>query len=87
MAFAPVGVIYERIWPAYIIKSHAIYTESSVGEFNNINRSCKPRYYPITLWFIKCAIILVVAMHTILLFRSYDLLNCIITLLIIKFPI
>lgn len=87
MALAPAGVSYDNIWPASIMKSQAISTDDSVGWLRRIKSNCKPAYSPKTLWFIRCAIIFVVAMHTILLFRSYALLNCIITLFSIKFPI
>lgn len=87
MALAPAGVSYDSIWPASIMKSQAIYTEDSVGWLRRMKSNWRPAYSPRTLWFIRCAIIFVVAMHTILLFRSYALLNCIITLFSIRFPI
>ena len=87
IAFAPAGVSYESSCPASTMKSHAISTEAYVGWFSKMKSNCKPAYSPKTLWLIKCAIIFVVAIQTILLFLSKALLNWIITLLRIKFAI
>ena len=69
------------------MKSQAIYTESSVGVDKSIISICKATYSPKTLWLTRCATILVVATHTILLLRSKERLNWMSTRLAMISPI